>query len=226
LLWRLSKTGREFPFKATNPEFWLIAITLSILMALVYPRVTHRDYLEGYNLADVVQIWLASIILAAGLFILVVGGRNLAGRALELAREIRYQRLTPSEKDEPVTLLRRLHRQELGLYLERVELQVDTVKDFAFVFQPKEEGWETLWVGPAIVVEWLQGADVGLRRQVAEQLGGHGSALKLAELLALGKQQGDLRVHWRQTAALSRPYRAKREEIISFEPPNLVIEEE
>lgn len=226
LLWRLSHSGHEFPFKATNPEFWLVAITLSILMALAYPRVTQRDYLAGYNLADVVQIWLASIVLAAGSFILVIGGRNLAGRALQLAHAIRQQHRTPSEKDEPVALLRKLHRQDLGVYLERVELQVDAQNDFAFVLQQKEGEWETLWVGPAIVVEWLQGADVALRQQVSEQLGDNGSAVKLAELLALGKKQGDLRVHWKQSGPLSRPYLVRREDVVSFEPANVLIEEE
>jgi hypothetical protein len=224
LLWRASKPGRQFPLSAASPEFWLVAISLSIGIALAYPLVTGRDYLTGYDLRDVVQIWLSSIILAAAAFIVTVGGANLIGRYLDWRRRRHLAWLLPAAGDEPVTVLRKLHRQGLGVFLERVELDIEGERHFAYLYQKRPETWEKLWVGPAIVVEWLQGANVDLRRRVGEQLEENGSALKLAELLMTGQEEGDLRTYYRGT--MDGPILAGREEATAFLPANIVVEEE
>lgn len=224
LLWRVSKIGREFPLSITSPEFWLVAITLSIGIASIYPLVTGRDYLTGYDLRDVVQIWLSSIILAAGAFVVIVGGANLVRRYLEWRRRRHLAWLLPNSNDKPVELLHKLHRQNLGVFLERAELDIQGQTHLAYVYQEQPETWENICVGPAIVVEWLQGADVTLRQKVSEQLEERGSALKLAELLVQGQQQGDLRIYYR--GSLDRPTLVGKDEIKSFLPANIVVEEE
>lgn len=232
LLWKLSRPTQEFPLKVSSPEFWLVAITLSILMAGVYPIATdrltgiRRNYLEGYGLIDVIQVWLSSILLAVAIYVGTMGTRNLAKRALQWVGSAQQRRRTPSADDDPLTLLRKLHRQNLGVYLDRVVLKIEEVNHFAFVLERTREDRETLWVGPSIVVEWLEGADVGLRMQVDKQLGEKGSAATLAVLLERGHKEGALRVTWKQMNRLIRPYLAKKADILSFEPPNFFIEQE
>jgi len=232
LLWKLGQATREFPLRVSNPEFWLVAITLSILMAGIYPIATkhlmgiRRNYLEGYGLIDVVYVWMSSILLAALTYIVAIGIRNLVKRTSQWVRSVNQQRRAPSEADDPVTLLKKLHRQNLGVYLERVELKIKGANHFAFVFEAHGEDWETLWVGPAIVVEWLEGVDVKLRMQVDKQLGEKGSAATLAALLERGHKEGYLRVTWKQMGQLTKPYLAKKADILSFEPPNVFIEQE
>jgi hypothetical protein len=232
LLWKLGRSTQEFPLKVSSPEFWLVAITLSILMAAVYPIATQyltgvrRSYLEGYGLIDVIQVWLSSIILAFAVYVGAMGTRNLASRALHWVRSVKQGRKTPSKDDDPVTLLKKLHRQNLGVRLDRVVVNIQEVKHFAFVLERPGEAWETLWVGPSITVEWLEGADVELRMQVDQQLGEKGSAAALAALLKRGQREGALRVTWKRMNQLVKPYLAEKADILSFEPPNFLIEQE
>jgi hypothetical protein len=232
LLWKLSRSEREFPLKLGDPEFWLVAITLSILMALVYPWATQvltgarRNYLEGYGLLDVIQVWLSSILLAALAYVGVLGTRNLVSRLIDWVRTVKRQRRTPSPDDSPLSLLKKLHRQNLGVWLERVNLKIEGTDHFAFILEPPNREAERLWVGPVIVVEWLEGADVELRMQVDRQLGEKGSAATLAGLLKRGHQAGALRISWKTTSKLDKPYLADKNDIKSFEPPNFIIEQE
>jgi len=235
LLWGLDKSEDEkkkFLLEVKKPEFWLVAITLSGIMAYGYPEVTgrltgvRRNYLEGYGLTDVVQVWLSSIVLAAAAFVGALGMRNIVQEISRWLQSINQKRRVPAEDDDPLTLLRKLHRQNLGVYLDRVVLKIGGADHFGFVLESLGEDWEKLWVGPAIVVEWLEGAGVELRMQVESQLGDKGSADTLATLLERGHKAGALRVTWKQMDRLVKPYLADKADILSFEPRNLFVEQE
>jgi hypothetical protein len=66
MLWNLSSTS-HIPLDLTKPEFWSIAVLLSMLAAVAYPHLTlpSRNYLDGYGLRDVFNVWVGSFLVAA-----------------------------------------------------------------------------------------------------------------------------------------------------------------
>lgn len=232
LLWRLFGTEREFPLRdRTKSEFWFVAITLSLLTTLMYPVVTgwlgdSRDFLKGYGLSDVVSVWFASIILAAAAYFLVAGLFNLGTSIAGWYRSREAWQRTPSPKDTPITVLRKLGKQNLGVSLDRVDVKVEGELQRAYLLQPRVEGHEKIWVGPNIVVVWLVGADPKLRQKVEEQLGPQGSPATLARLLEEGRRRDALRVTWKRMARLTGPYEAKRADVQQVLGPNVIVEQE
>jgi hypothetical protein len=71
-VWRKIRQGEKFQLDWKSPEFWTVALTLSLFAPSIYRLVSlvwlgeQRDYLKGYGLSDVVLIWFASLIIAAG----------------------------------------------------------------------------------------------------------------------------------------------------------------
>ncbi len=118
--WLWNETGwmgdgapATFPVKATTPEFWVVAVTASGIVAYVYRLLTGRDYLVAYGLKDVINVWLLSIfVFGAGLYLILALG----------VRGWNWW-WSPSMKDEPVDVLRKLHRRGVGVYLKQVELK-------------------------------------------------------------------------------------------------------
>ena len=231
LLWRFVAPRTEFPLKVKTAEFWLVAITLSLLTALTYPVVTgwrgvSRNYLEGYGLSDVVWVWFASVVFATVAYFVVAGGINLCARIVKWYRSWEARQRTPSAKDTPITVLRKLHKQNLGISRDRVDVKVEGELQRAYLLEPWEEDREKIWVGPNIVVEWLAGADTELQQKVEEQLGPRGSAVALAALLEEGLRRGDLRVRWKRMGQLAGPYEARTANLKRVPPPNVIVEQE
>ena len=91
---------------ATNPHLWIGAITLSGVMAFVYPYATtlrwlggvSRNYLIGYGLGDIVRVWLGSIFIGM-----------LAWLLVEAFIFMWHYLLKPAPTDKPARLLRKLH---------------------------------------------------------------------------------------------------------------------
>ncbi len=52
----------QFPFNATEPNFWLISVVISLLAAIVPWLFRKRWYFTRYGLQDVAWLWLASIL--------------------------------------------------------------------------------------------------------------------------------------------------------------------
>jgi|GEM_PF-3319019 hypothetical protein len=67
-LWGKYFTGEQSQFDWKSPEFWMAALTVSLVAPYIYPWVSRlrfgerRDYRKGYGLSDVVLIWFASIL--------------------------------------------------------------------------------------------------------------------------------------------------------------------
>jgi len=113
LIWRISKSPSDFSFAFPTPSFWLVAITLSMAAALLYPEVTgwfgaRREYVSSFTFFDVLVVWFASIILAVPAYAITAIGHNrwIASRAA--AKERDRQRRELSESDEPLLFLRKL----------------------------------------------------------------------------------------------------------------------
>lgn len=230
LLWRSDGSQGEFPVKVTSAEAGLIAVTLSLLTALVYPVVTGwagvpRNYLEGYELWDVMWVWFGSVVVAAAGYLLVVGGTRLWTRAASELEAWRKRRRTPSDED-PIAVLRMLNRLGLGLKLSRVDVEIHGQVRRGYVLVPPDEGEETMWVGPNIIVEWRAGAEDALQREVERQLTAEGSPVALADLLEQGRARGELKVAWKKVDGLDGPREVSAPEEGAYLEPTIIVEQE
>jgi len=228
LLWtmglRKSKfdTGQfplQFSQQPANPQFWVVAITFSMLILAVYIWF-YPDFLRVYGLNDIVLIWLVSaIVLGVGGYLLIANLR------------IYYLRQqTPSETDEPIDILEKLDRQELGVFLDTVNVNVkpgDTTQTrSAFLLQESRDDRVTSWVGPGILVTFKPGTDQQVKDRIAEQIKHKRNARALAMLLKEGLKNKVLEVAWKpldgSPDAISSPYEVKTADIQITKPDYFV----
>jgi hypothetical protein len=151
----------------TKGYFWLISITISGLMAVIFRVVFGWWYFVRYGLADVVFVWLASVIAGALIYTLIYW--------IELHR-------TPTEKDEPAELLMKLCWQREGLERDRYTIKDAENTESVFRVQKHREGEKNIWVSPSIKVT-LSGLEDNLAERIRKQLGSEGKPGKLARLL-------------------------------------------
>jgi hypothetical protein len=226
-LWKLFAPKNQkdkFPLAANSPDFWLIAITLSIASAFVYPRITkwlqiQRDYLSGYGLTDVVYVWVGSVIFGLITFLLLtvlislwITLRRLILRAYQFSTE-----------DSAIEFLGKLGKRNLGPYLERATFITAGTDPDACFFVEKASEIEA-WVAPYISVKWNQEiATANQQRDVERQLAESGSAAKLAKLL--GKKAKDaVQVNWKPSGKIEELQRVKEENIERTGKKGLAIE--
>ncbi|MFH1524166.1 MAG: hypothetical protein ABIF04_04310 [Chloroflexota bacterium] len=180
LWWKLFKpteSQKEFPLTFKSESFWLVSISISILIAVLYPSFTEivlkdrRDYLYGYGIIDIMWIWFLGV--ALGLIYSLVGavGRMLWGKML-----------FPAENDSPVTLLRKLHRQGLKVGLHKVRLKDG---DRELYLLQKWHGFNgNYWVSEHI---GYSQTDNAIEQKIEKHLVINGNPGKLANLLDQGK---------------------------------------
>jgi hypothetical protein len=97
-----------------SPQFWIVSVTISIGIVLLYPWATGgRDVLLGYGLTDVIRVWLGSIAIGALIYVLGVGVYLL----VKLAASMKQRRLAREQAqrafqsaDDPIVVLERLER--------------------------------------------------------------------------------------------------------------------
>ncbi len=71
-LWGKLWQGEKWQLDWKSPEFWMAALTVSLVAPYIYRQVSRwwlgetRDYLKGYGLSDIVLIWFASISISIG----------------------------------------------------------------------------------------------------------------------------------------------------------------
>jgi len=192
-LFRSKRDTGSFPIEIAEnvltAQFLVAAITISIPVIWLYILIVNRDFLGNYGLSDLVNIWMASVLLLGiGGYCLIIGGHRL-----------QMGRITPSEKDEAIDMLWKLERQGLGVCLDQVEFPAPEKGDqrigSAFLLQKKSPERDTVWVGPAIEVRWEKGADQKLKDEVDIQRALGGNPGKLAQ--CLGKAGKTVHVGWK-----------------------------
>jgi hypothetical protein len=183
---RAGANKADFPLAVASADFWVIAITLSGLMAVWYPR----DYLSAYGTRDLVEVWLVSVVLGAG-----AGGLWFGWT---------YVWSTPSGKDSPITVLRKLGRQGLGIECEQVKLE-DGRTMYLLQKMPQDEG--AVWVGPTIAAQWQPAAAEADRKRF-EVLRRDRRARPLADFLRDGEARQVIRARWKPEGAV--PMRASK----------------
>ncbi|NNJ11632.1 hypothetical protein EKD04_014955 [Chloroflexales bacterium ZM16-3] len=231
-LWQNGKTEEErkkFP-KTTDAEFWLVALTLSGIMAFLYPHVTEyagwgrRDYLTGYGITDIALVWIISIIFAILVYTIIFGSYSLGRRAWTLYQEwINHQR-TPTETDRPIELLRKLHRQHLSYERELVQVKIDGQEQNALLLQAP--GGDQVWIGPPIRLLWNDRAPSDLRKKVESHLGPQGNLEELARILSEGERAGQLRTSFQEDGKLDKPQKVSSADITRTNETRAVIYQE
>jgi hypothetical protein len=116
--WLSSKEG-TFPLGKTDPDFWMLGVSLSLALFALAPGVPGVGFQAPYRLEDIARIWLWSVIAGLGSYLLLKAieatvsrwRKRLQDNAQKAARkrrddEHRERTLTP--KDEPVDVVRRM----------------------------------------------------------------------------------------------------------------------
>lgn len=196
--WGLFKSKRdtgsfpiEFAENVVSPQFWVTAITISIPVIWLYILTVNRDLLGHYGLSDLVNIWMASaLLLGIGGYSLIIGGHKY-----------HIGRITPSEKDQPIDILRKLERQGLGVCLDVVEFTApeEGAKKTGLLLQKKTPDRDTIWVGPPIQVRWEPSADPESIRVIDNQRRIGGSPGQIAECIE--KAGETVNIYWKSPDA-------------------------
>lgn len=204
LLWKL-RIGRPSwdtaaaAFDAKSGEFWVMAVGFSMLIVLLADWFG-ADLFGRYGLNDLIALWAVSAGVAA-----------LAYGAYVAYRRSRRRKLVPKSTDDPIEILRKLGRQNLGLHVPRYQYAVDNQKRTLYLVQPRDDLRTADWLTPPIEYTWKGSASEGaeeLERQIKENLLAGEDPAGLAALLEAGQRSEDLTVGW---APAARPVDGPRE---------------
>ncbi len=77
----------EFPLKCAGPNFWVVSVVISLLIAIVPWLFRRRWYFSHYRLQDIGLLWFASILAGVGCYVIWWLYRN--HRRLQAAEKIR-----------------------------------------------------------------------------------------------------------------------------------------
>ena len=144
--------------KIADPRFWVIAITLSLFMAVFgYPWLTgkfrfigRRDYLYGYGFHDIVWMWLLSVFLGVSLSLIAAlifwGWKKM----IELKKNIDFE-TDFKETDDPVVLLKKMLRKGINNVV-LVRVTIKDSKEKGWSIEPDSLGKKEFWIIPFIEV--------------------------------------------------------------------------
>lgn len=202
MLWTGVSPKQPLDLDPKSAEFWLIAILLSLGAAFIYPLLTGwlgqpRNYIEGYGLRDIVNVWFGSVGMGFAFWAFWMGGHELTAR-------LRAQTI-PSPDDGPVQILRKLARNHHSISLEQVEIIVGNQSQRAFVIAPARAGQQDIWVAPLMTVTWMPTAGKDAK-DLFEQLLEDGTDVNaMADFIErqLGKSIEE--VSWDNAGELRRP---------------------
>jgi hypothetical protein len=186
---------QEILLEAKSAEFWMIAITLSLISAPLYPRITSlfgapRDYMTQYGLRDVFQVWIGSVTIGCLASVIYAGVESLIQRIKEKLMRAR----TFSEQDSPLAILRKLAKLDTDLSrIEYIEVEKSGKKEEGFLIKRAEK---ELWLVQPIEYTWKMGYDKGYHKKFYDNCNTT-DAETLSNLLEEGKKQGSLEFKWK-----------------------------
>jgi len=143
--------------KIIDLQFWVIAITMSLIMARwLYPILTElfssgrRNYLYGYGFYDIVMMWWFSVLMGA------LSGL-IAGGGVSLYRRISYRKAIHGNEN-PLEFLQKA----VALGVKEAWLKKTTLKESGksgYLIEEDDIKKESLWVIPRVHVLWQASAD-------------------------------------------------------------------
>ncbi len=180
--WWRAPDGDEFPLKYSDPNFWLVSVTISLVIAFFLLASLHRWYFTSYGLPDIAVTWFASI--AAGMVCYTIwwtyrDERRKRAEAEQQQKEKDEAARTFTEKDQPLDVLVRLRLRGQGLLRDRVKLKGK--QGLAFVLAGSQ-GDNSIWACPPPSLN-LDGADEDLQERIERQITEKGDLATLEELL-------------------------------------------
>jgi hypothetical protein len=199
--WRVVERQDPFELDLKSVEFWAWSITLSGLVAFVYPLVmgiftnNTQSYFYGYGLNDVMQVWLACFVGGVLVSLSLWAIRNRWRQFWQWYAQRQAARLTPTALDEPLPLLRKLHLQKLPLRGEGRDLNMNGKVERVYLAQIPSPGLEQVWVTPGLVVNRDQ-APAELQSAIEMALA-NDQFSALIEALARGLEDKTVTIRWR-----------------------------
>jgi hypothetical protein len=188
VFWRYRSPQTDLAFlQVTSPQFWLLAITLSLVAVIfIYPIfASGRDLTTGaYSLLDIGKIWFGSLV--AGV---IAWSVSRAPAQWQLFWNV------PASGDQPETILEKLTRNNYNLERPIADVSIEGGKEGAFVVY-QQPGEPDVWVAPPIRLTRNNGmpADFGNRLDAALN---SKSAADVAKLLIAGSRSGHLSYAWK-----------------------------
>lgn len=187
-VWRPTPAGIP-PLEALKTDFWVVSVTVSLLITGCFLVIGRKDYFSFYGLGDLMMIWFTSIGFGSAVYLTY---RAVINRRNKL-NEARY----PQPGDSPILILHKLklHQKTMGLVLVQVK-----GKDSPLFLLLAEAGSADAYVAPPMIVIWKATADAGVRDQVNAQLMEGGDPETVARLLeaqlALPDASGVKEIKW------------------------------
>lgn len=202
----------QISLNATSAKFWLIAITLSLLTAPLYPIImdifgTPRNYLAGYGLFDVFLVWFGSLIAASSICLLILGG-------IAFYKYYQKFRKIPTPYDTPYEILEKLISINQSYPLKQATYKKADDIEQCFVLL---EAGDDIWLAPPIGIEFLPGASDEKRRIFNTDMD---DVKNWQDLLKRLRQAEDEKVivvkGWKKLPSLDLPTKRKRASIIDI----------
>jgi len=195
----------------TTPGFWIPSITLSWIFVWVYYKLTGVDCLLSYGVDDMRNIWVASILLGALIF-LGIGWGN---------REWRKEHV-PTAMDTPLETLSKMAKRGLTVERPTVKFKMDNVEVTAFVIEKIREDQTIVWVAAHIAIDWQQTAEaLESKRQFDLIINGNRDAAALVAILHAAGDKATLT--FESNGSVPNPYHLKLDAITRYTPNGLII---
>jgi hypothetical protein len=204
----------SLPFKPSQPEFWVLSITVSIAVWAAALLIWERNYLERYNASDVVKVWVVSLLAGILLFTLI---------AATYQAFLRYVR-------SPLRVLDGLARRDSSLVMRRVKFRIGGEESTGFLIEDSGPTAQTVLLAPPIRLRWRGPREQ--RQDLESALAPYDlRAAGVAKALRRGKERKQVEILWRQTPLLTWPtrilkkdvseWRAGRDLLLQVEPEEL-----
>jgi len=205
----------QITLTAATAKFWLIAITLSLLTAPLYPVITDivgspRNYLVGYGLFDVVLVWFGSIIAASYVCLLILGG-------ITLYKYYQKIRKIPTPYDSPLEILEKLIHLKQNYPLNEATYKKNDKTEKCFVLL---EAGDDVWLAPPIEIKFSEHATGDNRDRFNNEMPKIINWDELLNLLQQAQDEQTIEVAgWKDLPSLSikKPEKKKREQVATIE---------
>jgi hypothetical protein len=205
-----------FPFEEKSLRFWLVAISLSIAMALLYPLAPGgHDYLDSYGLADVVTVWFVSLVIGVAAYIVVLVGAHAYARINRWWIERSSFRTT----DEPINVLRKVARGPGQLELPRYQFANGGKNYYAYAVESPHEK-AAVWLTPPIRIRVNDDVPVADAQALLRQLRAAGGPGELADRLS--SHRHSLTIAFDDSGAQRGPFTKARNELPAPDQGRLV----
>lgn len=158
-LWKRISPKTSCSLDVNLPESTVVAITLSLIVYIVYRWGIGRDYLLAYGLYDVYLVWFTSLMTAGvawGIYHLWSGQR----------KRTRFF----TEKDAPLKVLEKLQRNHQTLPTSQARIGQEETAQQCFVVFCNPDNPAQIWVAPPIRYTFAAELDSAQREKIRSVL--------------------------------------------------------